>query len=105
MLVRRGAHHRAVEPGTNLIDTGDVVGVVVRQQDHIQPAAGFFDSLDDRLGVSGINDGGGARAALAQQPGVIVLQDGDGRCCDCHLATLSLVELLGNGWTCYRLAL
>ena len=76
--VRRGADHLGAEARAHLVGAGDVVGVVVGEQDQVQPPAGPLDRGDDRTGVGRIDDRGGAGAAVAQQPGIVVGQDGNG---------------------------
>src|ERR1700742_3535113 len=99
MLVRRGADNGALEPRPNLIDARDMVVMMMREQDQVEPPAGFFNGLDDRAGIGRIDDRGCARAAFAQQPGVVVLENRNRRCCDCHGEILTLVQLIGNGYT------
>ena len=53
--------------------------------------------------IGWIDDGGRACLAVAEQPGVVVLQDGDGGCGDCHAHFIALERMGGNLWLCDRL--
>ena len=56
MCVGRCADHLGAEARAHLVHAGDVVGVVVRQQDQVEPASGV-QRRDDRLRVRRIDDG------------------------------------------------
>jgi hypothetical protein len=97
----RADHFGAGEPRTHLVDPGNVIGVVMRQQDQVEPTAGLLQRGDDRLGLSRIHDGNRSGAAVAQHPGIVVGQDGDGLCCDCHERSLAPAGATENRRSCY----
>jgi hypothetical protein len=82
--IGRSTHDGSAVALAHRIGAGDVVGVVVRQQDQVEPATLLVDRVDDRRGVRRIDDGDGAAGVVAQQPSVVVGQDRDGVRGDAH---------------------
>ena len=93
-----GAHHFGAVARANLVCAGDVVAVVMGEQDHVQSAASGIDGSGDRGDFGGVNDRGGTRGGALQQPGVIVGQDGHGSCFD-HGRRVHQVRV--GAQTCY----
>ena len=77
-----GADDRALVACADFVCAGGVVGVVVGEQDDVQPAAAGVDCGRDRGGVGGVHDGDRAGGCFVQQPGIIVGEDGYCACGD-----------------------
>ena len=75
--IRGGADDLGAEPRPDRIHAGDVVVVVVGDEDEVEPAAIGLDGLDAGGGVGRVDDRGGAARLVAEQPSVIVRQDRD----------------------------
>ena len=86
MRVGLRANHRHAVARTNGVSAGDVVAVVMGQQDHVDRAALGGDRRIDGghhgVNLGRIDDGAAPAGLVAQQPSVVVLQDGDERCFD-----------------------
>ena len=76
MGIGAGAGDRAAEARAQRLGRGDVVGMVMGEQNEVEPPAARLDRGDQRIGFGGIDEGERAGAAVPQQPGVIVLEDG-----------------------------
>ena len=83
--IRRRANHRAGEARPHLVRRRDMVAMVMRQQDHIQPPARRLDRRDDGRALGRIDDRRCARLTVFQEPRIIVIQNGHGLRGDCHV--------------------
>ena len=78
MGIRRRAHDRAAKARPNFVGAAHMIGVVMRQQDQVQPPTGGHDGGLDGAGIGRVHHGRGAGGAVAQQPGVVVLEQRNG---------------------------
>ncbi len=63
--VRRGTHHLGPEPRPHLIRARHVVGMMVGEQNEVEPAAGPLQRRDHRTRLGRIDDGDRPAAAVA----------------------------------------
>ena len=56
MRIRRGADDPAAEPRLQLRDAGDMVAMVMGQQDQVEPAAELLHRRDGRAGLARVAD-------------------------------------------------
>ena len=63
MRVGPGPDDLGAVPGADLVGACDVVAVMMREQDHVEPPAGGIDRRDDGRDLGGVDDRGGAGRA------------------------------------------
>ena len=72
---RRADHLATGKARAHDVGIRDVVAVVMRQQDEVQLAARRLDRGDDRRALGGVDDGRRAGFRVAQEPGIVIIQN------------------------------